>query len=467
MKFREVPEGLAVLSVAAASSFLTPFMGSALNVAMPRIGAELGMSAVFLTWVATSYLLAAAVFLVPLGRLADRFGRVKVFKIGLAGFGLTSLAAAMAPTGAFLVGVRVVQGISGAMTFATGLAILTAVFPPQFRGRALGFTVASVYLGGALGPVVGGVLTYGPGWRSIFLLSAGVSLPVLGLSILGLRKEQKVAPTAGFDLRGSVIWGIMVLSGMMGLSRLASTQGLVLLGVGLLHLPLFLWVERKAPAPVVEVSLFRSNPVYGMSNLAALINYSATFAVGFLVSLYLQYMKLLTPRDAGLILIAQPLMMAVLSPLAGRLSDRFEPRLLASLGMLAITLGLVGFALLTADSSLSWVVADLLFLGAGFGLFSSPNMNAIMGSVPRKHYGDAAATASTVRLLGQVTSMGVMAVVFALVIGGKGFGEAPPTEILHSLRVSFLLFAGFSVLGLFASFFRGNLRSGPSGAPSN
>ncbi|HEX9899696.1 MAG TPA: MFS transporter, partial [Candidatus Methylomirabilis sp.] len=202
----------------------------------------------------------------------------------------------------------------------------------------------------------------------------------------------------------------------------------------------------------------RGNAVFTFSNLAALINYSATFAVTFLLSLYLQYTKGLGPRDAGLILVSQPLVMAAFSPIAGRLSDRIEPRTVASLGMAFTVLGLVLLAFLGEGTPLAFIVATLVILGFGFALFSSPNTNAVMSSVDRRLYGVASATLGTMRLSGQMLSMGIAMLVFALYVGRVRIGAANPASFLYSLKVAFAIFAILCFFGIFASLARGRLK---------
>jgi MFS family permease len=188
--------------------------------------------------------------------------------------------------------------------------------------------------------------------------------------------------------------------------------------------------------------------------MAALINYSATFAVTFLLSLYLQYVKGLSAQNAGLILIAQPIMVAIITPFAGRLSDRYEPRILASLGMALVTVGLVIFAFISAQTTFEYIIIGLLVLGLGFGLFSSPNTNAIMGSVERRFFGVASATVSTMRLVGQVLSMGIAMLIFAMLIGRVQILPAQYPALIQSIQITFIIFAVLCFGGIFASMAR-------------
>lgn len=446
------------LLVAAVASFLMPFMGSSVNLALPSIAEDFALNAVVLSWVATSYLLAAAVFLVPFGRVADIRGRKKVFVYGVAVYTIGSLLCGLSVSAAMLLASRVLQGIGGAMMFGTSLAIVTSVFPPHERGRALGITVAAVYTGLSLGPFAGGFFTQYLGWRSVFLFNVPLGVLLVAVVLWRLRAEWAEARGERFDLVGALVYGGAVVAIMYGFSLLPAWWGFAAVAAGVLGILAFVKWEARVRSPVLNMTLFRRNIVFAMSNLAALINYSATFAVTFLLSLYLQYVKGFNPQYAGLILVAQPVVMALCSPLAGRLSDRVEPRLVASAGMTLTTAGLLFFAFLGEASSLAYIIPGLAVLGLGFALFSSPNMNAVMGSVEKSFYGVAAATVSTMRLIGQMLSMGIAMLLFAVVIGRVEITFEYYPQFLTSVRIAFAVFSGLCFGGIFASLARGRLR---------
>ena len=448
------------LLVAALSSFLTPFMASAMNVALSAIGSEFSISAVLLGWVGTSYLLAAAIFLVPMGKVADISGRKRIFLWGVLIYSVASLLCAVAPNAALLIAFRVLQGVGSAFIFGTSVAILTSVYPPGERGRVLGITTAVTYIGLSLGPVLGGFMAGLWGWRSIFWVNVPLGLAILALTWQKLEGEWAEARGERFDWAGSLIYGVALAAAMLGFPRLPSALGIGLTLAGVLGLLLFVGWEARAGSPILRVGLFRNNAAFSFSNLAALINYSATSAVGFLLSLYLQHIKGLSPQEAGLVLVAQPVAMALLSPLAGRLSDRIEARILASAGMALTTLALVPLILLSAQTPLWAIVVYLVILGCGFGLFSSPNVNAIMGSVERNSYGVASATLGTMRLVGQTLSMGIATLIFALYLGQVAIAPEVYPQFLASLKPAFAIFAGLCLAGVAASLARGTLHGG-------
>jgi EmrB/QacA subfamily drug resistance transporter len=451
---------LSALIIASISSFLTPFMISSVNIALPAVGKEFNTDAVVLSWVATSYLLAAAVALVPFGKLADIYGRKKIFLIGQIIVTITSLLAAISVSASMLIVVRIFQGVGGAMVFATSIAILTSVYPPQERGKVLGIAVAAVYIGLSCGPFFGGWLTQHFSWRSIFIVNIPLGLSIICLVVWKLKGEWTGAEGDKFDFTGSLIYGLAIVAIMYGITIVPSLMSIGFILIGILALVGFVKWETRVRYPVFEVKLFIENKTFSFSCLAALINYSATFAVAFLLSLYLQYIKGLTPQGAGVVLIAQPIVMAIFSPLAGKLSDKIEPRVIASLGMALTTLGLILLAQVNLQTTLLFVVISLLVLGFGFALFSSPNMNAIMGAVDKKYYGIASGSVGTMRLLGQMLSMGIATLVIALYIGRVRITPDLYPLLISSIKVAFIISACLCVIGTFFSLYRGDLRSG-------
>ncbi len=446
-----------VLWVVVLSSFLTPFMGSSVVIALPTIGQHFGMDAVLLGWVGMAYILAAGMFLIPIGRFADIYGRKRVFTIGIIIDTLVSIALAGSVSPTMMIALRFVQGFGAAMIFGTGMAMLTSVYPVGERGKVMGITVASVYLGLSVGPLVGGFLTHYLGWRSIFLSNVPLASVVLYLIFNGLKGEEWTeAKGKRFDGLGSAIYLVTVALFMDGLPRLPGELGISMILFGLVGLSGFVAWERRTPDPILDVSLFRHNTVFAFSNLAALINYSATFAVGFLLSLYLQYIGELTPQAAGMVLLSQPVVQAVFSPFAGRLSDQVQPRIVTSIGMGLTVLGLLLLGFIGQTTHLSYIVVSLMILGFSFALFSSPNTNAVMGSVERQHYGVASATLGTMRMTGQMLSMGIAMLIFSFHhLGQTQITPACYPVLLSSVRAAFLVFAGLCFIGIWASLARG------------
>lgn len=440
------------------TSFITPFMVSGVNIALPRIGREFGISALLLSWLATSYSLAAAVFLLPFGKLADIHGRKRIFLWGTILYTVASFLCALVSSSAALIAFRVVQGVGAAMLFATSTAILTSVYPSGERGRVLGINTAAVYIGLSVGPFLGGLMVEAWGWRSVFWINVPLGLLTIAFTLWKMRGEWVGSPNDHLDLPGSAIYGLAVIALMYGFSQLPSLHGAWLILAGFVAGVAFIWWEGRAQFPVLELSLFRSSRVFTFSSLAALTNYAATASVTFLLSLYLQYIKALSPREAGMILVAQPIMQATFSPLAGRLSDRVEPRIVASIGMGFTIVGLILLTLLGDQTSITYVIISLLLLGFGFALFSSPNVSAIMGAVERRFYGVASGMVGTMRLFGQMLSMGIAMILFGLYMGQVQITPEYYGRFLQSARTAFMISAVLCFCGILASLARGKKR---------
>src|SRR5512133_350279 len=366
-----------VLLATTISSFTTPFMGSSVNVALPVIARDFSMSALSLSWVASSFLLAAAIMLVPMGRLADIYGRRIFFLSGSLIFALSSLVCIWSSTEGIFIALSVVQGIGGAMIFSTGTAMLISAYPENVRGKMLGINIAAVYIGLTCGPFIGGILTQHLGWKTIFVVNAALGAAAAGLALRMVREDRSAAREEPFDLGGAALYAAALFALMYGFSQLPSPRGSALIAVGVVCFVIFIRQQLQRPFPLINIHLFLDNRVFAFSNLAALINYSATFAVTFLLSLYLQHVKMMTPSQTGIVLVVEPLLQAVFSPAAGRLSDRYEPRIISSAGMALTVIGLVGLFFIAADTPLYYIVLCLATLGTGFALFSSPNINAV------------------------------------------------------------------------------------------
>lgn len=446
------------LLVTTLASFLTPFMGSSINLALPSIGEEFAIDAILLGWVTTSFLLSVSMFLIPSGRIADIYGRKKIFLYGFLIYTVTSLFCGIATSSSLLIFFRTLNGIGASMTFSTGLAILTSAYPPAERGKVLGINVAAVYSGLSCGPFLGGLLINHLGWRSIFFMNVPMGSLIIFFTLWKLKGEWSEAKGEKFDVPGSILFGFTLVTIMYGFSTLPGVGGICFIVLGSLGVFVFAKWEMRTASPIFNIDLFRKNRIFAFSNLAALIHYSATFAVTFLMSLYLQFIRGLNPQEAGLILVSQPIVQALFSPLAGKLSDRMEPRWVASTGMALTAFSLSLFIFLNQDTTIPFIISSLVLLGLGFALFSSPNTNAVMGSVEKKFYGVASGTLGTMRSTGMMFSMGLVMMIFAVFMGRIQITSAYYPLFMKSVKVAFSTFAGLCVAGTFASLSRGQVR---------
>jgi EmrB/QacA subfamily drug resistance transporter len=442
----------AVLIIVSLSSFLTPFNSSSFNIALPSIAAEYTLDAISMSWASLAYLLASAMFLIPIGRLADITGRKRIFLFGIIVFTISSALLALYPSSATLVLFRALQGIGASMIFGTSLAILVSVSSPQERGSMLGTSVAAVYIGLSAGPYIGGFLTKNFGWRSIFMANVVIGVLVTILILSKLKGEWKMSDGEKFDLVGSAVFSVMLLTLMYGMSKLPAQSAYLPIAAGVVLMALLVYIEERVEHPVLDLNLFRSNRAYTMFNISALINFSATFSLTFLLSLYLQYLKGMDPQQAGTIMIASPIIQAVVSPIAGKLSDRIEPAKIATIGMVVTALALAPLAFLQAGTSIIYIVACLMILGCGLALFSSPNTNAIMGCVHQSLFGVASSTVGTMRLTGQMLSQGIAMTLIAIYLGSAAIIPELYPNLLITISSTFTVFFILCVIGAIASF---------------
>ncbi len=439
-----------ILAIATTTAFILPFLVASVNVALPTMGRELNMEAVVMTWVSTSYFLAIAIVQVPFGRLSDIFGRRRLFIIGLTVSTLGSFLGGFANSVSILLLSRVLQGIGSGITFNVAIAILTSVFPGKERAKALGISQSGTYLGLSLGPLFGGFLTEQFGWKSIFFISGVLGVMLVALIFIGLKAEWREARGEKFDVTGSIIYVIGIATFMYGFSSLPSLTGFVLFIIGTAALILFVWWESKAPSPIFDVTLFRGNRIFIFSNIAALVTYLSTFAINYLLSLYLQYTKGLDADKAGLVLICASVLMTSFTILAGFLAQKIESRLLATFGMALDFIATVMLIFLGNDTGLWYVILALGIYGTGIGLFVSPNTNAIMGSVDKKVLGVASGTLGTMRTAGMMLSMAITMILFSVYIGQAQITSAYYPQFLTSVRVGFIIFSAFGLGGVIA-----------------
>ena len=488
---------LPLLAVVMITSFLTTFTGSALNLSVPAISTEFHAGAVSISWIVTGYILASAVLSVPFGRFADLRGKKPVLVTGQLLFTACAFLCSIAWNIETIIAFRLAQGIGAAMIFATNVALLVASYPPEKRGKMIGLSVSATYAGLSLGPVVGGVMNHHFGWRSIFYITAALAasaallaifrlkepadhpetLPAAGagniaeaagaagtgnsVPVTGAAEVEKKIPAAGgnsgekkqkMDLTGCILYSSMLACIMYGFSSI--TTGIlakILLPLGILLFIPFVRHESRTKDPLVNLDMFRKNTVFTFSNIAALLNYGASYAVSYLLSIYLQTVLGFDSQIAGLILITSPVFQTVLSPVAGRLSDRYSPFVLTSCGMAISAVGIFSFIFIRQGYPLGLVIAALVVIGVGFAFFSSPNTNAIMSCVDKADYSIASSVTATSRSIGHTLSMAIVTTVVAVTVGNVTLASASPQSVLFAMRVSFIIFTILCVAGIFFS----------------
>jgi MFS family permease len=422
---------------------------------------------------------------------------MRFYLAGTAAFGIFSVICGLSPNGAFLIVARCFQAVGAACLVATSAALVTAVFPPQERGRALGLNVMATYLGLTAGPVIGGLIVSHASWRWIFFINVPIALATLGNGwfLLGAEKRDRKAdglvdnvpaeplatPRAAtgrtgppsvpgrVDWLGAILLGLGLVCLLVPLTLVpfwgwASVRTIGLLAAAVALIGAFIIVEDRAPAPLLDLDLVRKNHAFAAGTFAALLNYAGVFAVIILTSVYLQVVEGYTPQQAGLLLLVEPVLMAGLSPLFGRLSDRIGSRVLASGGMIFCAGGILQLGIMPAGVHPYHVVLALGTLGVGMAMFSSPNTSAVMGSVKRHQLSLASGFLGTMRSLGQGLSVGLLGAIAASGLGavgarviflGEKASQAAATSFSDGYRNAMYVAVGLSVLGAIVSMVRG------------
>ena len=445
------------LLVAVIACFLAPYLGSAVNVALPAIQEDLSATAVHLSWIAAGYVLVSAMVALPVGRAADIWGRKRVLAGGIALLTVSSATCCLVRDPGVLIALRAFQGAAGGAVAVTGMAIVTSVFPPEERGSAFGLVIASVYTGLSAGPFIGGMLTQHFGWRSVFLSASMLGVAAFAWTAAGLKGEWADAAGQRLDVTGCLLYACGLFGIIFGASNLPGVLGLMPAMGGVAVIALFVRQQYSAPSPLLDIRFFAGNRVFAFSNLAALIHYSAVFAVAMLMSLYLQFVKGLTPQTAGLVLLVQPMVQAVFSPVAGRMSDRLDAGRVASAGMAVTMIGLSMLLLTGPETSIGYVLSAFFVLGFGYAMFSSPNMNAIMNSVPGSHYGVASSVTTTMRSVGMSLSMATATLAISYFVGRAAIGPDSIPSLLRAMHVCFSVSVLLCSAGIIASLARGAL----------
>lgn len=438
------------------TAFITTFMGSSLNLAIPNIEAHFGVGASVVGWVVTAYMLAVSSMNVPLGKVADATGRRRMFIFAIAVFGFASFVGAFSVSIWMLLAMRLMQGFAGAMIFSTNNAILMSAFPESQRGSVLGKSTAATYIGLSAGPVIGGFLNGYLGWRSIFIASSLIAAAAFIIAVKGLPKREEKREHGRFDMPGAMLYFAMIIMILYGLTDLSIARNArFVLAAGLCLCAVFVMVEKRADDPIIQIEMFTKDRPFLCSNLAALLNYGATFTVGYLLSIYLQMIMGFSSQAAGLILIVQPAMQALFSPYMGRLSDRVPPHRLASGGMGICAAGLILLTRLTEGTPLAFVILILVVMGFGFAMFSSPNVNAIMSRVDPADFGVANSIVATMRNLGQSSSMAVVTIVMGAMVGNTALANVPSGALMDAIHLIFAIFVGICAAGVVLSLSRG------------
>jgi len=445
-------------------TFMSALDGSVVNTILPVIRTYFNSEVASVEWVVTIYLLVVSSLLLTFGRLGDLRGQKTIYISGFLIFVAASASCGLASSVEFLVIARAIQAIGAAMLYANSPAILTKSFPPHQRGQVLGLQATMTYLGLTVGPSLGGWLAQSLGWRSVFYINVPVGLLAFGLSLAYIEAEKLGSRRAEqFDWQGAVLFSAGLVILLLGLNQghewgWSSPAFIGCVAASVVILTLFVWIERRNKSPMLDMSLFRIR-LFSASTASAVLNYICLYSVIFLLPFYLIQGRGLNPEQAGLLLTAQPIVMAVAAPLSGLLSDRIGSRFLSSLGMAILALGLFLLSRLGPDSPDSSIITSLAVTGLGTGIFISPNTSALLGSAPRQRQGIASGILATARNVGMVLGVGLAGAILTSVTAQHGQGS-----LFDAVQLGLEVGSGVAVIGLIVSLVRGNKKSVEEGA---
>lgn len=439
-----------VIFVSFITSFFAVFLSNGIIIGVPAIAQDFAMNNVVQNWVPTIFFLVVAVFTVPAGQISGKFGVKKSLLAGITVFLLGSIGACLAFSTESFLAFRIIQGIGVAFLNVSAMAMVVHAVKPQNRGKALGFTVTGVYLATSLSPVICGFLVHNLGWRSMFYFVIPFLILCIILLILKIPQEWKTYQHDTIDKVGSIVYAIGILLFIYGFTTLITTNGKILTVTGIILLVIFGAYELRQKSPVFNMNLFR-NKKFTSSNVAALCSYLAIMVVTTILNYHFQYVRGWDAQMSGMILIITPIIMAIMAPNAGKLSDKIHPQKLAAIGMAIAIIALGILTFLNGDTPIYFVIIAMILQGIGMGLFSSPNMNAIMSSVPPKDAPTASASQATMRTIGQTMSLGILTLIFAWVMGNLELTPQYATLIVQSSQIICGICTAACILAIFAS----------------
>ncbi|MFL7870498.1 MAG: DHA2 family efflux MFS transporter permease subunit [Anaerolineales bacterium] len=449
-----------VLVAIGIGTFMSALDGSVVNTILPVVTDYFKTDVATIEWVVTTYLLVVSGLLLSVGRFGDLRGNKVAYIWGFVVFVAGSALCGSAPSPVFLIASRGLQAIGASMLFANSPAILTKNFPASQRGQALGLQGAMTYLGLSTGPFLGGWLSDTLGWHSVFYINIPIGLIAITLSLIVIPKDTPAGQTEKFDLAGASTFLVGLIALLFALNQghnLGWTSPIILglFSASLLILGLFTWIERRIPAPMLDLSLFKRR-VFSMSTISPILNYICVYSVLFLTPFYLIQGRGLSASQAGLILTAQPIIMALTAPVSGRLSDRIGSRIPTTLGMIILGAGLFLLSRLTLESPFWLIVLGLAIGGFGTGLFVAPNNSALMGDAPRNRQGIAAGVLALSRNVGMVLGIGLTGAIFTTFLSKGNPNDA--ATLVHAFDNGLLFASGVAMLAAITSFARGDDR---------
>nr|NNM90884.1 MFS transporter [Bacilli bacterium] len=459
-----------VVGTVCIGAFMAALDGSIITVALPSITRQFHVTFSATAWVALAYLLTLTALLAVFGRLADILGRRPLYTLGFSVFIVGSALCGAAPDLPFLIISRVLQAVGAVMLQSNSIAIITAAVPEKVRGRAIGIQGSALAVGLSLGPAIGGLLIAGFGWRAIFYvnLPVGIIGTTMAALILPLDKVKDISGKKHFDYLGAILLAVALVAILFGLNQgnelgWASFTIIACFVIGVLFVAFFIFHEKKHPAPLVDLSLFRISQVT-WGNITGAISYALMYGVLFIIPYFYEEVLHKPSSASGLLTTPLPIGMMLLAPIAGRIADRFGSKLPTVFGMAISTLGVIALTFLAISTSLIYIAVALLFIGIGMGIFTPPNNSSVMGSSPSNRLGISSGILNMARSLGQGTGIAYSFAIFQGILLSQGYNplHAPDSSLLVGFRYTFIAITLLGLIAIGISVLRDNVDKKPS-----
>lgn len=455
-----------VLTVTTIGIFMSSLDGSIIVVGLPTVLGDLNATLIHGVWIITIYRLMITVLLVSFGRVADMFGRVRLYTLGFVVFTIGSALCGLSLNGDQLIVFRLIQGLGAALLFVNSAAIVTDAFPPSELGLGMGVNLMAINAGNIIGYTISGVMIGLFGWRSLFLINIPIGIFGSFWSYRSLREIHKGQRQEKFDYLGSALYSLALLLILIAITTgsLISLTNLLLLATGGAVLLIFVVIEIKQRYPAIDLKLFKIK-LFTAGNISSLLNAISFVSLPFILTLYFQLVKLYDPFTAGLLLIPMEVTVVLLGPISGKLSDKYGARGLSSIGLALNSLSLLWFSTINEESPYSTIAAGLCLAGIGTGLFRSPNASSIMGSIPPERRGVANGVRATILNTGMLLSIPLSLTLMTLGMpyerlsqlasGAQLISTGELARFMNAIRYAFLSLSIINATAIIPSLLRG------------
>ncbi|MGL6298676.1 MAG: MFS transporter [Methanobacteriaceae archaeon] len=450
-----------ILIITSLSYFLCGFSVSVISVALPTMARDFAISAVAQNWIAIVFFLAIGIFSLPFGKISAKFGLKKTFYIGLVLLIIGSFGVSISNSSNMLIVFRALQGLSIAILNVSTLAIVIESMPISERGKGIGIITSIAYVGLIAASLIGGFLTHNFGWRSVFIIVIPLLILTILITYFKVPNEWILLKTDKFDYIGALVFGVAISFLTYGFTIIYTLNGILLIILSLILFVMFVKWQLRTKFPLFPVKILK-NKVFAYSSVAALLCSLSTFVIVYIVDYHLQYINGINPQTTGLILMLAPISMAISTFFAGRFSDKFNPQVIASSGLIISFISLIILVFLDQNTSLSVIILAIILEGIGYGIFISPNTNIVLSSIPNKLVSVASAAVSTTRVVGETLSLGMLTFTFAAIMRSLQIIPEHYPLLIQSSQIVAILAAITCLFGIIFSLIGVNSKLSPS-----